>query len=69
MAQLTINIPDAQVPRLTAAFAKRAGVDQADMTAQLARDVILDLIKKIVRQYERQQAEQAVTLPSDIDAT
>lgn len=69
MAQLTITIPDAQVDRVLAAFAPRAGVeDPANMTAEDARGVLIDLIKKIVRQHERQEAEEAIVI-TDVEAT
>ena len=68
MATLTITIPDAQVPRVLAAFAARAGVPAGDMTAEDARGVLLGLIKTIVRQHERDAAEAAIVV-TDIDAT
>lgn len=68
MAQLTITIPDEQVDRVLAAFAERAGKDVGDMTAADARGVLVTLIKKIVRSYERQEAEKAI-VTTDVDAS
>ena len=62
MAQLTITIPDAELPRVVAAFAERAGIAEQDMTAEDARQVIIDLIKRIVRQHERIAAEEAIVI-------
>ena len=68
MATLTITIPDAQVPRVLEAFAARAGLPAEDMTANDAREVILGLVKTIVRHHERDVAEQAIVV-TDVDVT
>lgn len=59
MAQLTLTVPDAQVPRVLAAFASRRGKDVGDMTANDVRAELLDLVRIIVRQYEADEAAQA----------
>lgn len=68
MAQLTINVPDAQVPRILAAFAPRAGKEVEDMTPADAKAVIVDLIKKIVIGHERDLAMAAIQ-DNDVDVT
>lgn len=69
MAQITIDIPDAQLPRVRAAFAARAGFDDpADMTLADAKAVLADLIVRVVRAYEREEAQRAVVV-TDVDVT
>lgn len=72
MAQLTITIPDAQIPRIQAAF----GV----ATAEDARQLLIEYLKAGVRNYEitndmqgladdYQAAKDAYIPPVDLDAT
>jgi len=66
MAQLTITVPDEQVPRILAAFAERVGKDVGDMVAEDIRLELIDLVRKIVRNYELEEARRAVVV-SDVD--
>ena len=68
MAQLTITVPDPQVPRVLEAFSQRAGKDVADMTEEDARLVLVDLIKRVVASYELEKARQAIE-STPLDAT
>lgn len=67
MAQLIITIPDAQVPRLLAAYAKKLNVETA--TAAMVRQDIINHVKDVVRTYEYEEAKRAVQPPPHIDAT
>ena len=73
MASLTITVPDAQVPRLRAAFAYRLGLDVADVTAEVVRQQLVENLKVMVRAAERdlaeQQARDAVLNGADIEAS
>lgn len=70
MAQLTITVPDAQVPRIRAAFAPRVMKDAADVTAEDVRLALIDIVKKIVRGHEAQEAEATARAGIvDVDAT
>jgi hypothetical protein len=68
MAQLTLTVDNAQVPRILAAFASRAGKDVADMDAEDVREVLMRLVVKIVRQYEKDEAEKAISV-TDVDVS
>lgn len=59
MAQLTITIPDAQVPRVRAAFAKRLGLAVQDVDAEAIRLELVNLVKIIVRVAEEEEAAAA----------
>ena len=61
MAQLTITIPDAQAPRVLAAFAALHGYDPATGETQqdFMRRMLIAYLKTTVMRFEGQQAENA----------
>lgn len=76
MAQLIVDIPDAQAQRALEAFAWRFGwVDQATSgtKAAFAKKQVASYIRKITLDYEQQKAERdalaTVVAPTPIDAT
>lgn len=75
MAQLTITVPDAQVPRVQTAFGavldlRDGNGDLRDATADEVRQYLVDKLKQIVRLHESQEAtETAVAAVVDVDAT
>lgn len=56
MAQITLTVPDAQVPRILAAMATEANPNPtaADVKARL-----IDYLKAVTKNYEREQAATA----------
>ena len=75
MTQLTINIPDAQLSRVTDAFTAVHSYDpQSGFTpAQFTRRVLIAYVKGVVRAHEielaRAQAEQAAAERPGPDVT
>ena len=68
MAQITLQIPDAQVPRVIVALCSSLMVDAVTPvvpTAALAKQVLIDYVKQRVQQYENQQAVAAIA-PTDV---
>lgn len=56
MAQITINIPDAQAPRVIRALCKAGG--RPETSAKAAKEVLIESIRQTVFNIERQEAEQ-----------
>ena len=60
MATLTLTIPDDQVDRVRNGLARYKGVDPASFTAEDARMVMVDFLKKIVMNQEQEAAQEAL---------
>jgi hypothetical protein len=76
MATIQIEIPDQYVPRVLDAFATRGGwvdMETSGTKAAFAKAQLAAWVKKVVLDYERQQAEQAalqvVQQPAPIEVT
>ncbi len=73
MASITIDVPDAVVPRCLNAIAATTGwtANSGFTKAQWAKKVIATYVKSIVTQYEVRQAIEAQeqTSKSDLDIT
>lgn len=63
MATITINIPDAQVPRALEAFAETFGWTAAMgvTKAAFAKQKVAEYVKETTLGYERQKAMAAIT--------
>ena len=60
MAQLTVNIPDNQVPRVREAFAFALGLGSPSsqtVTISTIQDYVVAELKQFVEQHEKRQAE------------
>lgn len=70
MAQLIIDIPDAQVQRVRDAFTFALGLEQPATVADVKNYIIED-VKQLVRSAEKRIAEQAVVdqVGPDVDLT
>lgn len=70
MAQVVIDIPDPQIPRIRAALADQLGKAPGDVTVGDLKDILIQVIRTRVRGYERdvaaQQARDAVTEINDM---
>ena len=74
MADITITIPDAQVPRVRAALTDYFRTDQLDPPRQAGvpefKALVGGAVKQAVRKYERRLAEQAARdAVTDIDVS
>lgn len=72
MANITITIPDAQVPRVLDAIAGLNPIPKDPITGnplftkgQWAREWLKRLIRKTVARYETQQAQITAVVPED----
>lgn len=66
MAELTITVPDPQVPRVQAALGNVLSLvdgngDRRDATAEEARQFLVDELKNIVAAHERAVAASVAT--------
>ena len=67
MAQIILNIPDAQVPRIIAALCSLLTTPTGatvEPTAALAKSVVINMIKERVKAYEEEKA-RALLQPVD----
>ena len=70
MAQITIDVPDAQIPRVRAAFAKRLDIPVADVDVAEVKGALIDILKTIVRSSEQDEAARtAAQAVVDVDPT
>jgi hypothetical protein len=69
MADITLTIPDAVLPRVREAMCAYIGLSGADITNANAKAGLVQAVKNITRAYERQVAEAAITTPDPPDVT
>jgi hypothetical protein len=65
VANITITIPDALVPRVVTALCSSVMTDAvtfANPTPALAKQVLVDYIKERVRAFEEEQARKAIVV-------
>lgn len=68
MAQITIEVPDAAIPRIQAAFQEILGLDQLATLADVKSYIVADL-KAITFNTERRLGRDAVADPPPVDYT
>ena len=75
MATITINIPDAAVPRVLEAMCSTGGYEPSDGLTKgaFAKRMLAQYVKRIVFEYEAMTAQRAALIvvppPTDVDVS